>query len=47
MRGFRSKHPGGANFANVDGSVEFVNDGVNHLVYRARSTKNGQEVITE
>jgi len=44
MRGFRSNHPGGVNFANVDGSVEYIADEVNHLVYRARSTRAGEEV---
>jgi prepilin-type N-terminal cleavage/methylation domain-containing protein/prepilin-type processing-associated H-X9-DG protein len=43
MRGFRSKHPGGANFAFCDGSVEFISDDVEHLTYRALSTKAGEE----
>jgi prepilin-type N-terminal cleavage/methylation domain-containing protein/prepilin-type processing-associated H-X9-DG protein len=43
MRGFRSKHPGGANFAFCDGSVEFISDDVDHLTYRALSTKAGEE----
>lgn len=47
IRGFRSFHPGGANFARVDGSVEYVTDSVNHLVYRARSTRNQQETVVE
>lgn len=46
-RGFRSPHPGGANFANVDGSVVFVTDDVNPLVYRARSTRAGGETYRD
>lgn len=46
-RGFRSFHPGGANFANADGSVVFVTDGLDHLVYRARSTRKGGETIQD
>jgi prepilin-type processing-associated H-X9-DG protein len=45
MRGFRSYHPGGVQFALADGSVQFINDAINHLVYRAQSTKNWGEVI--
>jgi prepilin-type N-terminal cleavage/methylation domain-containing protein/prepilin-type processing-associated H-X9-DG protein len=44
MRGFRSKHPGGANFAYCDGSVAFLSDDVEHLTYRALSTKAGEEI---
>lgn len=47
MRGFRSLHPGGLNFARCDGSVAFVNDDIAHLVYRARSTRNRGEVVNE
>jgi prepilin-type N-terminal cleavage/methylation domain-containing protein/prepilin-type processing-associated H-X9-DG protein len=43
MRGFRSFHPGGVHFAMADGSVTFVNDDINHLVYRAMSTREGAE----
>ena len=42
-RGFRSKHSGGANFALVDGSVSFVANEVNPLVYRSLSTRSGGE----
>ncbi|MEO0530085.1 MAG: DUF1559 domain-containing protein [Planctomycetota bacterium] len=45
MRGFRSFHPGGVNFAYCDGSVSFVNESVEHDVYRALSTRQGGETF--
>lgn len=47
MRGFRSFHPGGVNFAYCDGSVQFVQENISHAVYRANSTRQGGEVIAE
>lgn len=47
VRGFRSLHPGGANFALSDASVQFVNESIDHIAYRALSTRNGDEVINE
>jgi prepilin-type processing-associated H-X9-DG protein len=44
--GFRSQHPGGANFAFGDGSVKFLKDSINIQVYRDLSTKAGLEVIS-
>ena len=46
IRGFRSKHPGGANFAMADASVIFVTDGIEPLVYRALSTRDRGEVFS-
>lgn len=46
MRGFRSPHPGGVNFAFADGSVQFLSDGIEHLVYRALSTRAGGEAVS-
>jgi prepilin-type N-terminal cleavage/methylation domain-containing protein/prepilin-type processing-associated H-X9-DG protein len=40
---FRSRHPGGANFCLVDGSVQYVNDTISHPTYRALCTKSGNE----
>lgn len=44
-QGFRSKHPGGAQFARADGSVTFIPDGVDNVVYRTSCTRNGDEVV--
>ncbi len=44
--GFRSLHPGGANFAFADGSVRFVKESVNLATYRALGTRAGGEVIS-
>ncbi|MGE3637983.1 MAG: DUF1559 domain-containing protein [Pirellulales bacterium] len=46
MRGFRSSHPGGVQFAMVDGSVRFISDSVEHPVYRALSSRAGNEVVS-
>jgi prepilin-type N-terminal cleavage/methylation domain-containing protein/prepilin-type processing-associated H-X9-DG protein len=44
--GFRSFHPGGANFLMCDGSVKFVKDGIAGANYRALASRNGGEVIS-
>ncbi len=43
FRGFASRHPGGAQFAMVDGSVHFVVEGVDQRTYEALATKDGGE----
>ncbi len=43
--GFRSQHPGGANFAFADGSVKFIKNSISVPVYRALGTRALGEVI--
>ena len=43
VRGFRSYHPGGAQFVMADGSVHFVEEGIDGAAYRAMATRNGGE----
>jgi prepilin-type processing-associated H-X9-DG protein/prepilin-type N-terminal cleavage/methylation domain-containing protein len=42
---FRSRHPGGLNFAFADGSVRFISDTIPLTTYRALATINGGEVV--
>jgi prepilin-type processing-associated H-X9-DG protein len=41
---FRSRHPGGLQFALADGSVRFVSESIPLLLYRALATIQGGEV---
>ena len=45
MRGFRSDHPGGVQFALVDGAVRLLSDEIDHPVFRALSTRAGGELV--
>lgn len=45
MSSFGSGHTGGANFTFSDGSVRFLSDSINMVLYRALSTRQGKEVI--
>jgi len=44
VRGFKSLHTGGAQFAMADGSVQFVQETIDMLSYRALATRDGGEV---
>jgi len=44
--GFRSLHPGGANFTLADGSVKFIKDSIDLRTYRALGTRAGGEVVS-
>ena len=44
--GFRSLHPGGANFLLGDGSVRYLKQSINRVVYRGLGSRAGGEVIT-
>ncbi|MBC7351701.1 MAG: DUF1559 domain-containing protein [Thermogutta sp.] len=45
--GARSRHPGGVNVGMADGSVRFVSDTVDLLIWRYLATRNGQEPLGE
>lgn len=42
---FRSRHPGGAQFALADGSVSFCSESIDRVLYRGLSTRAGGEVV--
>ena len=45
-KGFKSRHPGGANFLFADGSVKFLKASINMGTYCALGSRNGGEVIS-
>lgn len=45
-QGFKSFHPGGANFGFCDGSVRFLKQTINVRTYMALSTRAGGEIVS-
>jgi len=45
--GFRSRHPGGAQFAFGDGHVSFLSEAIATDVYRGLSTRAGGEIVNQ
>ena len=44
--GFKSQHPGGANFVLGDGSVHYITDSIDYIQYNAFGTPNSGEIVT-
>jgi prepilin-type N-terminal cleavage/methylation domain-containing protein/prepilin-type processing-associated H-X9-DG protein len=42
---FRSDHPGGVNFAMVDGSVQFIREDIDQTILKSLATRDGAETI--
>ena len=43
--GFKSRHPGGANFCLADGSVRFIDEDIDFQLYNALGTRAGAEIV--
>jgi len=46
VRGFKSLHPGGAQFVFADGAVRFISENVDGAAYRGSATRDGEETVT-
>ena len=44
---FGSGHPGGSQFAFGDGSVQFLSEGIDFVLYRDLATRSGEEPVAE
>jgi prepilin-type processing-associated H-X9-DG protein len=47
QQGFRSRHPGGAQFCLVDGSVRYIAESISNELYRVSCTRNGSDLVNE
>jgi prepilin-type N-terminal cleavage/methylation domain-containing protein/prepilin-type processing-associated H-X9-DG protein len=45
-RGFKSFHPGGANFVMADASVRFIKQSIDGRIYNALASRRGGEVVS-
>ena len=43
--GFKSRHPGGANFVFGDGNVRFISESIDHKLYAHLGTRDGGEPV--
>jgi len=43
--GFKSKHPGGAQFTLADGSVRFITQNINHTMFQYLGSREGGETL--
>jgi prepilin-type processing-associated H-X9-DG protein len=46
LRGYKSLHPGGVQVVMADGSVHFLNESIDNLVYRGLGTRDGGEAVS-
>ncbi len=45
ISGFKSTHPGGANFVMGDGSVQFIQEAIDYYVYNRLGSRAGGESV--
>jgi prepilin-type N-terminal cleavage/methylation domain-containing protein/prepilin-type processing-associated H-X9-DG protein len=45
--GFKSRHPGGAQFTFADGSVKFITQNINHQMFQYLGSREGGETLGE
>lgn len=44
--GFKSDHPGGANFSMADGSVRFTSESIDYRTFNGLGTRDGEEIVS-
>jgi prepilin-type processing-associated H-X9-DG protein len=44
--GFKSNHPNGANFARVDGSVQFITQNIDHRTYQYLGCRHDGQAVS-